>query len=107
MSQYDSFLQRLGKSVSKEVGLMSMIAGADVRSVIGENFMNLKTEFKLDPWRDSAKLFQKEDKHHEVPAVDKWRLPFLRQLLATQYEMKVCDEDVDTISGLIESLCSS
>ena len=86
---------------------MSMIAGADVRSAVGKNVMNLKTEFKLDPWRDSAKLFQKEYKHHEDPAMDKWRLPFLMQLLVTQYEMKVCDEDVENISGLIESLCSS
>ena len=49
---------------------MSMIAGADFRSVVGKNVMNLKTEFKLDPWRDSARLFQKVYKHHEVPAMD-------------------------------------
>ena len=107
LCQYVSFLQRLGKSVSKEVRLMSMIAGADVRSVVGRNVLNLRTEFKLDPWRDSARLFQKEYKHHEVPAIDKWRLPFLRQLLETRYEMKVCEENDETISGLIDSLCSS
>ena len=40
LSQYVSFLQRLGNSVSTEVRLMSRIAAADIRSVSGKNALN-------------------------------------------------------------------
>ena len=65
--QYVSFLKRLRNSVSKEVRLMAMIAGADIRSGVGRNVHNMKTEFKLDPWRTSARQFQKVYKYHPVP----------------------------------------
>ena len=107
LTQYVNFLQRLGKSVSKEVRLMSVIAGSDIRSVVGRNVANLKEEFNLDPWKDSSRLFKEGYNYHEVPEVDKWRLPLLKQLLGEKNEMKVCGEDTEPISGLIESLCSS
>ena len=107
MSQYVSFLQRLGKSVSSEVRIMSMIAAADIRSVVGRNVYNMKVEFDLNPWRDSSRLFKQKYSFHDVPEVDKWRLPLLRQMLDNRYEMKVCGEDTEIIDGLIDSLCSS
>ena len=107
LSQYVSFIQRLGKSVSKEVRLMRMISAADIRSGLGKNIYNLKVEFDLDPWRCSSRLFQKEYKFYEVPEVDKWRLPLLKKLMATKYEMAVCDEETENITDLIESLCST
>ena len=102
LTQYVSFLQRLGKSVSKEVRIIKDIAAADIRSVVGKNVSKLKEEFDLDPW-----VYQKKNKYYEVPEVDKWRLPLLSQLLATRNEMEVCGEDSETVVGLIESLCSS
>ena len=107
LTQYVSFLQRLGKSVSKEVRIMRTIAAADIRSVVGKNVSQLKEEFDLDPWRHSSRVYQKEYKYYEVPEVDKWRLPLLSQLLATRNEMEVCGEETETIVGLIESLCYS
>ena len=107
LTQYVSFLQRLGKSVSKEVRVMKAIAAADIRSVVGKNVSKLKEEFDLDPWRHSSRVFQKEYTYYEVPEVDKWRLPLLSQLLATRNEMEVCGEDTETIAGLVESLCYS
>ena len=107
LTQYVSFLQRLGKSVSKEVRVMKAIAAADIRSVVGKNVSKLKEEFDLDPWRHSSRVYQKKYTYYEVPEVDKWRLPLLSQLLATRNEMEVCGEDTETIVGLIESLCSS
>ena len=107
LSQYASFLHRLGKSVSKEVRLMSMITAQDIRSVTGSNVYNMEREFGLDPWKESSRTFQKHYKYYEVPEVDSWRLPLLTTLLTDQYEMDACGESTETISGLIESLCSS
>ena len=107
LSQYVGFLQRLGKSVSKEVRILSCIVAADIRSVVGRNVANMKSEFNLDPWKDSPRLFQEKYNYYEVPEVDQWRLPLLKQLLDTRYEMNVCGDDMETISGLVESLCYS
>ena len=80
--------------MSSEVRIMSILAAAVIRSVVGRNVYNMKAEFDLDPWRDSSRLF------HDVPEVDKWRLPLLKQMLDNRYEMKVCGEETDTIDGL-------
>ena len=64
-------------------------------------------EFDLDPWRSSSRLFQNVYKLYEVPEADKWRLSLLKKLMTSKYEMAVCDEDIETITELIESLCST
>ena len=46
-------------------------------------------------------------KEIEVPEMDLWRLPLLKQLLAQRQEMEVCGEVVVEITALIDSLCSS
>ena len=107
LTQYLSFLQRLRKSVSVETRLMSQIAAADIRSMTGRNCHNLSQEFHLDPWSSSPGVLKSNYNYYEVPEVDKWRLPLLTSLLDNKYEMAVCGEDTDTITGLIESLCSS
>ena len=105
--QYASFLQRLGKSVSGEVRVMSRIAAADVQSVTGKNCYNMMNEFNLDPWTQPVRSFAKEYKMYETPAQDTWRSSLLLSLMREKYDMDVTGEDVETISGLIESLCSS
>ena len=82
--------------------LMRMISAADIRSGLGINVYNFNVQFDLDPWRGSARLFQKEYKFS-----DKWRLPVLKKLMANKYEMAVCDEETETITVLIESFCST
>ena len=73
----------------------------------GPYVYKMMDNFELEPLRDSSRLFQKKYNFHEVPEVDKWRLPLLKQMLDNRYEMKVCGEDTETIDGLIDSLCSS
>jgi hypothetical protein len=102
--QYASFLQRLGKSVSGEVRVMSRIAAADVQSVTGKNCYNM---INLDPWTQPVRSFAKDYKMYETPAQDTWRSSLLLSLMREKYDMDVTGEDVETISGLIESLCSS
>ena len=107
LTKYISFLQRLRKSVSKETRVMSQIAAADIRSVTGRNCLNLSMEFDLHPWFSHPGSFKSNYKWYLVPDMDKWRLPLLTSLLEKKYEMAVCGEELDTIIGLIESLCSS
>ena len=105
--QYTSFIQRLGKSVSAEVRLMSRIAGEDIRSNTGKNCHKLKEEFKLDPCTASPAAFKKVYKFYELADAEKWRLPLLESLMKQKYEMSVCGEETEEITGLIESLCYS
>ena len=107
--QYASFLQRLGKSVSDEIRVMSRIVVVDVQSVTGKNCYNMVNEFNLDPWTQPAtsSSFAKQYKMYETPAQDTWRSSLLLSLMKEKYDMDVTGEDVETISGLIESLCSS
>ena len=105
--QYVKFLQRLSRSVSAEVRILQNIVKADVRSVTGKNCLKLSQEFSLDPSRDSASLFHGAYKLYGLPEQDDWRIPLLNTLLNQRYEMSACGEDLEIVSGLIESLCSS
>ena len=107
LGQYVSFLQRLRKSVSREVRMMSHIVADDVRSNTGKNCLNLLQEFNLDPWTASPAALRDKHSQYEVPDVDRWRLPLLTTLLNQRYEIDECGEDTETVDGLIESLCSS
>ena len=107
LGQYVNFLQRLRKSVSSEVRIMSFIAAADVRSTTGRNCYNLSQEFNLDPWTSSHSLLKEKYSFYEVPEADSWRLPLLTTLLHQRYDMNACGDDTRTVDGLIESLCSS
>ena len=63
--------------------------------------------FNLDPRKDPAGLFKAKSIDNQTPAVDDWRLPLLRKLLAKRREFFTCEEDTSTIDDLIESLCAS
>ena len=52
-------------------------------------------------------VFKKMHKGYTVPEVDHWRLPLLGMLLNQCREMVTCYEEVEEITGLIDSLCSS
>ena len=107
LGQYVSFLKRLGKSVSKEVRVLRSIAIHDVRSFTGNNCHNLAKEFSTDPLRVSAGQLHRTYSHYDVPAEDTWRISMLDTMLKQRYEMSACGEDLDTLAGLIESLCST
>ena len=105
--QYVSFIQRLSKSVSKEVRILKNIVTNDVRSGTGKNCLKLGQEFSLDPLKDSTGKFRQDYGLYSVPDEDNWRLPLLETLLDQRQDMAACGEDLETVSGLIESLCSS
>ena len=56
LAQYVGFLQRLRKSVSQEVRLLSYIVADDIRSTTGKNCHNLKQEFDIDPWSSGCQI---------------------------------------------------
>ena len=107
LMQYVSFLQRLGKSVSSEVRILSRIVASDVQSVTGKNCQSMRNEFNLDPWTKPVNLFTKEYMMYQIPAQDTWRPALLMSLLREKYDMDVTGEDSETITELIESLCYS
>ena len=106
LSQYVSFLQRLRRSVSTEVRILSYIAANDVRSTTGKNCYNMTQEFNLDPWTASTSLLRSRYNQHEVPDADTWRLPLLTTLLQQRYEMNACGEATGTVDGLIDTTLS-
>ena len=106
-SQYIRFVQRLPKSVSKEVRILQSIVKNDVRSVTGKNCLMLSQEFSIDPLTVSPGMFIDLYKNYAVPEQDTWRIPLLDTLLDQRYEMAACGDDVETVSRLLESLCST
>ena len=62
---------------------------------------------KLDPWSQPMMVFKMMHKGYTVPEVDHWRLTLLEKLLNQRREMVTCDKEVEDITGLIDSLCSS
>ena len=86
---------------------MANIFSHDIQSVTGSNLANIQNLFNLDPRKDHAGLFKTKSICYQTPAVDEWRLPLLRKLLAKRSEFFTCEEDTSTIDELIESLCAS
>ena len=79
----------------------------DEKSVTGHNLEQLRQEFSLDPWTRSSRMFKAAYKGYIVPEQDKWRLPLLERLLSQRREMSTCDENVESVTELIDSLCST
>ena len=66
-----------------------------------------RDEFNLDPWTQPVGKFKIEYTGYMVPEQDMWRLPLLQRLLDQRRDMVACEEEVEEITGLIDSLCSS
>ena len=107
LCQYVSFYQRLSKSTSREVRIMSNIVSHDIRSVTGRNLKNIACLFNIDPKLHHAEHFKQKDIGYKIPEEDEWRVPLLRKLLDQRRELYSCEEDTSNIDELIESLCSS
>ena len=92
---------------SWEVRLLSQIVARDAQSVTGRNLRNIKEEYSLDPWAISVGYVKMKDVRKPIPTMDEWRIGLLRQLLHSRTDMDNCGEDIDDITNLIDSLCSS
>ena len=88
---------------------MANISSRDIRSTTGSNIRNLEAETKLDLWSASPRQVRKvlEEKVVKVPDRDKWRIGFLGRLLTERGDSFCREEEVQAITELIDSLCSS
>ena len=107
LCQYVGFFQNLQHSACWEVRILARIAGTDGGSITGKNLRNIEDEFQLCPWTNSSETFKRCYKGYMVPTEDSWRLPLLGKLIGQRREMKFCEEETSTITGLIDSLCVS
>ena len=107
LCQYVNFFRKLRVSPLREVRVLARVMGKDLGSVTGQNLLHLQEVLNLDPWTESVGKFKKMYKGYLVPEDDSWRLPLLKRLLDQHKEMIACEEEVEAISGLIDSLCSS
>ena len=106
MCQFVNFFQKLRKSPLREVRILASLAGRDRLSVSGKNLAMLEEEFGLDPWTQTGNMFKGNYKGYSIPA-DKWRLPLLQKLLTQRRDMVAYDEEVENITELKDSLCST
>ena len=67
----------------------------------------LEDKFGLDPWTQTENMFKCIYKGYSIPDAEKWRLPLLQKLLTQRRDMVACDEEVENITELIDSLCST
>ena len=107
LCQFVGFCHKLSTSASWEVRILAKIVGSDIGSTTCKNLKNIQEEFNVCPRVNTASIFKRKYKGYPVPPEDSWRLPLLRKLLDQRREMVTCDEDVGTITSLIDSLCSS
>ena len=109
LTRYCKFFKRLLNSASTEVRIMANISSRDIRSTTGSNIRNLEAETKLDLWSASPRQVRKvlEEKVVKVPDRDKWRIGFLGRLLTERGDSFYRGEEVQAITELIDSLCSS
>ena len=107
LCQFVSFFQKLTNCPLREVRVLSKLVSKDIRSMTGKNLSFLASEFGLDPWTNSAEKFKKSYVGCLVPEEDKWRLPLLGKLLVQRSEMVLFEEEVQIITDMIDSLCSS
>jgi hypothetical protein len=107
LGQYLGFFQRLIRSDSPEIRLLTNVFGRDPGSVTGTNLINLEEEFGLDPWVSSSSQLADQYSIYGVPDEDTWRLPLLVKLLDQKREMQTMNEKTQTLSELIDSLCYS
>ena len=107
LSQYVGFHRKLQTSSSKEIRVLSYVTARNAQTVTGKNLLHIEAEFQLNPWVDSISKFKGKTLRKDIPSVDQWRLEVLKKLLDQRRDMEVCGEDVEEISSLINSLCSS
>ena len=105
--QFVSFFQKLAKSSSREVRILSGVVCHNIQSVTGRNLYNIGNLFNLDPRKDNVEVFKNTNIGYSAPEEDKWRLPFLMKLLAQRRELFICEEDTGYIDDVIDSLCAT
>ena len=100
-------VKKTRSSCSKEVRILSEIVARAAQTVTGRNLLNIEHEYLLNPWIEPVKMFKEVNVKRATPTIDEWRIGLLKQLLYKRQEMDICGENVEDITSLIDSLCSS
>ena len=88
--------------------MFGVVAG-DVQTITGHNVRLLRIETSLDPTSVSSAAMKQVLVRgiQAVPDRDKWRLGYLGSMLQTRGEAYYAGKDVELLTSLIDSLCSS
>ena len=110
LARFAGFFRALRKSPSSEVSVMANLVGRDLRSTTGRNLAYLQDCSGLDPWvfgSDRLKVEVTKKEAVDVPAVDEWRIPYLRKLLEQKQMLHYMGDKESEVSvtKLIDSLC--
>ena len=89
---------------------MANLVGRDLRSTTGRNLAHLQDCSGLDPWvfgSDRLKVEVTTKEAVDIPAVDEWRIPYLRKLLEQRQMLHYMGdkEGKESVTILVESLC--
>ena len=109
LSRFVKFFNSLRNSASYEVQVMSRLQARDIQSVTGRNLKLIQGLTGQNPWTTSYRRLKEaliEEELVEVPVMDRWRLPYLSNLLSQRSlaHYLATEEDEKELTKLIDSL---
>ena len=107
LGRYVSFVQQLLKSSSPEVCVVGNMVTRCARSNTGKNLVNIQRECKTDPLTTKSWRIRADTPRTGVPALEGWRLQYLRKLIFARMDMDTQCKDIEEISTLIDTLCTT
>ena len=107
VGRYVNFVKKLLNSKSPEVSIVANMAARCARANTGRNLLNIERETFLDPWTSKSWEVREAVRRAEVPSSEGWRVQYLGKLLKARMELDTRCEDIEGVTSLIDSLCSS
>ena len=107
LSRYVNFVKKLFSSISPEVRVVANMVARCARSNTGKNLLNIERETNLDPLSSHPWMIRDAVKREQTPPAEGWRWQYLAKLLHARRELVTRCENIDDITTLINSLCSS
>ena len=107
VGRYVNFVRQLFRSSSPEVCVVVNMVARCARSNTGKNLLNIQRESLYDPLTTPSWRIRAAIPRSEVPPLEGWRVQYLGKLLNARIGMNTECQDVEEISFLIESLCTS
>ena len=107
MANYVGFLNRLGRSASWEVRILSEVQARDAGSVTGRNIINLREEFERDPRELTSRGFRELYHGTGVPIGEEWVLDLLKEMIEERQERLEAGEegdDFELLQSFIETI---
>ena len=107
MARFSKFYQNLVDSDSLEISVLAKIVSTEVISTTAKNLALITKETGVQAENISPSQVRKLVKIEPIPVNQEWRGPLLMKLLIERRNMEERMEKTDTISNMIDSLCSS